>query len=144
MYVKEHMSSPALTISPETSFQDALKLMHERKIRRLPIVDRDGVLVGLVSERDLLHAAPSPATSLSIWELNYLLWRLQVKDLMTKNVLTVTPDTPLQDAASVMIEKKIGGLPVVDEEKRVIGIITETDIFKALVEILAEQPLIYG
>ncbi len=100
MDVKEHMSSPALTILPETSFQEALKLMHERKIRRLPIVDHDGVLVGIVSERDLLHAAPSPATSLSSWELNYLLWRLQVKDLMTKNVLTVTPDTPLQNAAS--------------------------------------------
>ena len=144
MHVKEHMSAPALTIAPETSFQDALKLMHERKIRRLPIVDQDGVLVGIVSERDLLHAAPSPATSLSIWELNYLLWRLQVKDLMSKDVLTVTPDTPLQNAATMMIEKKIGGMPVVDEERRVVGVITETDIFKALVEILVEQPLIYG
>ena len=144
MYVKEHMSSPALTISPETSFQDALKLMHERKIRRLPVVDEAGVLVGIVSERDLLHAAPSPATSLSIWELNYLLWRLQVKDLMSQHVLTVTPDTPLQNAATLMIEKRIGGMPVVDDARRVIGVITETDIFKALVEILVEQPLIYG
>jgi len=106
MYVKHHMSSPALTITPDTPFQDALRLMHERKIRRLPVVDRNGKLVGIVSERDLLHAAPSPATSLSVWELNYLLWKLTVKDLMATKVLTVTPDALLQEAATIMLEKK--------------------------------------
>lgn len=144
MYVKHHMSSPALTITPDTPFQDALKLMHERKIRRLPVVDRNGKLVGIVSERDLLHAAPSPATSLSVWELNYLLWKLTVKDLMATKVLTVTPDALLQEAATIMLEKKIGGLPVVDQDQKVVGVITETDIFKALVDMLETEQLIYA
>jgi acetoin utilization protein AcuB len=143
MYVKDRMSSPAITLSSDTPFQDALKLMRERKIRRLPIVDNRDQLIGIVSERDLLHAAPSPATSLSIWELNYLLWKLQVGDLMATNVITVTPDTPIQDAATLMLEKKIGGLPVVDADKHVLGVITETDIFKACVDVLAKQPLNY-
>ena len=144
MYVKHHMSSPALTITPDTPFQDALKLMHERKIRRLPVVDRNGKLVGIVSERDLLHATPSPATSLSVWELNYLLWKLTVKDLMATKVLTVTPDALLQEAATIMLEKKIGGLPVVDQDQKVVGVITETDIFKALVDMLETEQLIYA
>ncbi len=144
MYVKHHMSSPALTITPDTPFQDALRLMHERKIRRLPVVDRNGKLVGIVSERDLLHAAPSPATSLSVWELNYLLWKLTVKDLMATKVLTVTPDALLQEAATIMLEKKIGGLPVVDQDQKVVGVITETDIFKALVDMLETEQLIYA
>lgn len=144
MYVKHHMSSPALTITADTPFQDALKLMHERKIRRLPVVDRNGKLLGIVSERDLLHAAPSPATSLSVWELNYLLWKLTVKDLMATKVLTVTPDALLQEAATIMLEKKIGGLPVVDPDQHVVGVITETDIFKALVDMLETEQLIYA
>lgn len=144
MYVKHHMSSPALTITADTPFQDALKLMHERKIRRLPVVDRNGKLMGIVSERDLLHAAPSPATSLSVWELNYLLWKLTVKDLMATKVLTVTPDALLQEAATIMLEKKIGGLPVVDQDQKVVGVITETDIFKALVDMLETEQLIYA
>ncbi|MFN8488733.1 MAG: CBS domain-containing protein [Caldilineaceae bacterium] len=144
MYVKHHMSSPALTITPDTPFQDALKLMHERKIRRLPVVDRNGKLIGIVSERDLLHAAPSPATSLSVWELNYLLWKLTVKDLMATKVLTVAPDALLQEAATIMLEKKIGGLPVVDQNQHVVGVITETDIFKALVDMLETEQLIYA
>src|SRR5689334_18992297 len=144
MYVKHHMSSPALTITPDTPFQDALKLMHERRIRRLPVVDRNGKLIGIVSERDLLHAAPSPATSLSVWELNYLLWKLTVKDLMATKVLTVTPDALLQEAATIMLEKKIGGLPVVDQDQHVVGVITETDIFKALVDMLETEQLIYA
>jgi len=144
MYVKHHMSSPALTITADTPFQDALRLMHERKIRRLPVVDRNGKLVGIVSERDLLHAAPSPATSLSVWELNYLLWKLTVKDLMATKVLTVTPDALLQEAATIMLEKKIGGLPVVDQDQKVVGVITETDIFKALVDMLETEQLIYA
>lgn len=144
MYVKHHMSSPALTITPDTPFQDALKLMHERRIRRLPVVDRNGKLIGIVSERDLLHAAPSPATSLSVWELNYLLWKLTVNDLMMTKVLTVTPDALLQEAATIMLEKKIGGLPVVDQNQHVVGVITETDIFRALVDMLETEQLIYA
>jgi acetoin utilization protein AcuB len=130
------MSAPAITIQPDTPFQEALKLMQTCKIRRLPVVENDNRLVGIVSERDLLHAAPSPATSLSVWEMNYLLWRLRVCDLMTEKVLAVTPTTPLQVAAQMMVDRKIGGLPVIDEQQHVVGVITETDIFKAFVELI--------
>ncbi|MBX3051442.1 MAG: CBS domain-containing protein [Caldilineaceae bacterium] len=137
MLVKERMNAPAVTITPEIPFQDALKLMREKGYRRLPVVNRSGELVGIVSERDLLYATPSPASSLSIWELNYLLSQLQVREIMTKHVVTTTMDTPIEDAAEVMATRKIGGLPVVDENNYVLGVITETDIFKALVEMMA-------
>lgn len=132
MLVKDHMTTPAITLTPDTPFQEALKLMRERQIRRIPIVNEHRKLVGIVSERDLLHAEPSPATSLSIWEMNYLLWKLKVGDLMSKKIIAVTPQTALQDAASLLIKHKIGGLPVVDAEQKVIGVITETDILKLL------------
>lgn len=136
MLVRERMTSPAVTISPDTPFQEALKLMRDRKFRRLPIVDAAGKIVGIVSERDLLHAAPSPATSLSVWEVNYLLWKLKVSDIMTRNVVTINQNMPIEDAASLMVTRKIGGLPVVDDEGAIVGVITETDIFKAFVEMM--------
>jgi acetoin utilization protein AcuB len=98
---------------------------------------RKGKLVGIVSERNLLHAAPSSATSLSIWEVQYLLTKIQIKEIMTKDVVTTAPDTPLEDAARLMVTRKIGGLPVVDEHDGVVGIITETDIFETFVEMFA-------
>lgn len=134
MFVRDRMSSPPVTITPDTPFQDALKLMRERRFRRLPVVDRKEKLVGIVSERDLLYASPSPATSLSVWELNYLLSKLKVEEIMTRNVITTTPDTPIEDAARLIVDNKIGGLPVVDEKNRVVGVITETDIFRTFVE----------
>ena len=137
MLVKDRMNAPAVTITPEIPFQDALKLMREKGYRRLPVVNRSGELVGIVSERDLLYATPSPASSLSVWELNYLLSQLQVREIMTKHVITTTLDTPIEDAAEVLATRKIGGMPVVDEHNYVLGVITETDIFKALVEMLA-------
>lgn len=144
MYVKDQMTTPAFTLTPDTPFLDALKLMRERKIRRIPIVDAQGRLLGIVSERDLLHAEPSPATSLSVWEMNYLLWKLKLGDVMTKAVFTVTPLTKLQDAASLMIKHKIGGLPVVDAEEKVVGVITETDIFKAFVALLDTEQMVFA
>jgi acetoin utilization protein AcuB len=137
MFVRDRMSSPAVTITPDTPFQDALKLMRDHRFRRLPVVNEKGKLVGIVSERDLLHAAPSPATSLSIWELTYLLSKIQVREIMTKEVITTTPDTPIEDAAHVMVDNKIGGLPVMDEQDRIVGVITETDIFKTFDEVFA-------
>lgn len=134
MFVRDRMSAEPITIKPDTPFQDALKLMHEHQFRRLPVVDKSGKLVGIVSERDLLYASPSPATSLSVWELNYLLSKLEVEEIMTKDVVSVTPDTPLEDAAHVIADHKIGGVPVVDENNHVVGVITETDIFKTFVE----------
>jgi acetoin utilization protein AcuB len=101
------------------------------------VVGEEGKLVGIVSERDLLHAAPSPATSLSIWELTYLLSKIEVREIMTEDVIITTPDTPIEDAAHLMAANKIGGLPVVDEHNCVVGVITETDIFKTFVEMFA-------
>lgn len=144
MLVKDQMTTPAITLTPDAPFQEGLRLMRERKIRRIPIVDKDQKLVGIVSERDLLHAEPSPATSLSVWEMNYLLWKLKLGDVMTKQVIAVTPSTTLQDAASLMIKHKIGGLPVIDTNEHVIGVITETDIFKALVALLTAEQMVYA
>jgi len=137
MFVHDRMTTPVTTISAKTSFPDALKLMQEGGFRRLPVVDRKGRLVGIVSERDLLHAAPSAASSLSIWEVQYLLSKLQIEMIMNKDVITVTPDMPVEDAASLMVANKVGGLPVIDKEKRVVGIITETDIFETFVEMFS-------
>jgi acetoin utilization protein AcuB len=136
MFVRDCMSTPAATVTPDTPYQAALKMMREGKFRRLPVVDKHGRLAGIVSERDLLHASPSPASSLSVWELNYLLAKLTVGQVMTRAIIITTPDTPIEHAASLMVANKIGGLPVVDEHDHVIGVITETDIFKAFVEML--------
>lgn len=136
MFVRDCMSSPAVTITPDTPFQIALKAMHEHKFRRLPVVDKNGRLAGIVSERDLLHASPSPASSLSVWEMNYLLAKLTVQQIMTRAIIITSPDTPIEHAASLMVANKIGGLPVVDENDHVVGMITETDIFKVFVEMM--------
>lgn len=142
MLVRDYMSTAVITIYPETGVQEALRLMRQHKIRRLPVVNAAGELVGIVSERDLLYASPSPATSLSVWELNYLLARLEVKEMMTHNVIVTSPDAPLEEAARLMLQNKIGGLPVITENpitriKKVVGIITESDIFAAFLDINA-------
>jgi acetoin utilization protein AcuB len=137
MFVRDRMSSSVVTVAPETSFQDALQQMRDHGCRRLPVVDAKGKLVGIVSERDLLHAEPSSATSLSIWEVHYLLWKIRIREIMTREVITTTPDTPIEDAANLMVTHKIGGLPVVDGKGKVVGIITETDIFRTFVEMFA-------
>lgn len=139
MFVHDRMSSPAVTVTADTSFQNALKLMRDHGFRRLPVVDKKGRLVGIVSERDLLYASPSSATSLSIWEVHYLLSSLRVKEIMTKDVITTTPDTPVEDAAELMVTHKIGGLPVVDGRGDVVGVITETDIFNTFVEMFSSD-----
>lgn len=137
MFVRDRMSVPAVTTTPDTPFQDALQLMRDHRFRRLPVVDKKGELVGIVSERDLLYASPSSATSLSVWEVHYLLSKLQVRAIMTTDVITTTPDTFFEDAAYLMAENRIGGLPVVDEHGCVVGVITETDVFKTFVEMFA-------
>jgi len=135
MFVRDRMSSPAVTISPDTPFQYALNLMKEKRFGRFPVVDEMGKLVGIVSEVDLMHASPSPATSLSVWELHELLSKLKIKEIMTTQVITTTPDATIEDAACLMVSHKIGALPVVSTENLVIGIITETDIFKTFVDL---------
>ncbi|MFO7311919.1 MAG: CBS domain-containing protein [Bacillota bacterium] len=134
MKVADIYTRNPVVVDPETSAPQARKLMEEHKIRRLPVVDK-GKLVGIVTLSDLLKAAPSPATTLSVWELNYLLDRVKVKEIMTRDVVTTTPDADLKTVASIMAERKIGGLPVVENGK-VVGIITESDVFRALVKLL--------
>jgi acetoin utilization protein AcuB len=137
MLVGKRMSHPVITISYDMPINDALILMKQEHIRRTPVV-KDGKLVGIVSDKDLLNASPSPATSLSVWEMNYLLSKITVKDVMTKNVLTVNEDTPIEEAARVMADNKIGGLPVLRGD-RVVGIITETDLFKIFLELMGAR-----
>ena len=140
MLVGERMTRNPVTILETASIDDGIHLMRERRVRRLPVLDSSGKMVGIVSDKDLLHAAPSPATSLSVYELHYLLARLTIKQVMSSPVISVTADTPIEEAAAVMADHKIGGLPVV-EGGALVGIITETDIFKILVELLgARQP----
>jgi len=138
MLVGSRMTPDPITISDDAAIDDALKLMRDKKVRRLPVVDKKGKLVGIVAEKDILYASPSPATSLSIHEIHYLVSRIQVGEIMTKNVITVTDDTPLEEAARVMADNKIGALPVVHNgELR--GIITETDLFKVFLELLGAR-----
>jgi len=139
MLVGERMTHPIIYASPDTPVTEALGLMKREHIRRLPVV-QGGKLIGIVSDKDLLNASPSPATSLSIWEINYLLSKITVKDVMTTNVIIVTEDTPLEEAARLMADNKIGGVPVMRGEK-VVGIITETDLFKIFLELLGAREL---
>jgi acetoin utilization protein AcuB len=132
------MTKRPITITEDTGIDKALELMHSEKVRRLPVLNKHGQLVGIVSELDLLKASPSPATSLSIYELPYLLSRIKMRDIMTKDVVTATEDMPLEEAALIMAENKIGGLPVMRGDK-LVGIITETDLFKIFLEMLGAR-----
>ena len=137
MLVGERMSKPVISIPPEMPINEAINLMRTKQIRRTPVV-KEGKLVGIVSDKDLLNASPSPATSLSVWEMNYLLSKITVKDVMTTRVLTVKEDTPIEEAARIMADNKIGGMPVV-RDQQVVGIITETDLFKILLELMGAR-----
>ena len=129
------MTRNPITVSHDTSVPDALRLMREKKVRRLPVLDSHKRLVGIVSDKDLLHAEPSPATTLAVWEIPELLGKLKVEKVMTRDVITIGEETPLEEAARIMADKKIGGLPVM-QGGNLVGIITETDLFKALLELL--------
>jgi acetoin utilization protein AcuB len=134
MRIRDVMTKNPVTIDSETLVLDAQKIMKENNIRRLPIVDK-GKLVGIITQHDLLEASPSPATSLSIHELNYLLAKMKVKEIMKKNPVTITPDTPFEEALRIGQEKKIGSFPVVDNGK-LVGIVTESDIVRFLTRAL--------
>jgi acetoin utilization protein AcuB len=138
MLVRERMSRNPYTIPAETSVDEALKRMREFHVRRFPVVTKAGKLVGIVAERDLLYASPSPATSLSIHELHYLLSKLTVAEVMTKDVVTIAEDTPVEDAAKIMTDRKIGSLPVL-RDGQLVGIVTETDLFKLFLELLGAR-----
>jgi acetoin utilization protein AcuB len=138
MLVGSRMTPNPITVTEDTAIDEALKLMRDKKVRRLPVLNQKGNLVGIVAEKDILYASPSPATSLSIHEIHYLVSRIKVKEIMTKNVITVTDDTPLEEAARVMADNQIGALPVMHDGK-LAGIVTETDLFKIFTELLGAR-----
>lgn len=135
MYVKDYMVTNIVTVTSDTLVTDAQDLMKKHDIRRLPVVDR-GRLVGLVTWPDIREAAPSSATSLSIWELHYLLAKLKVGEIMTKKLITIAPDTTIEQAARIARQHKIGSLLVVEDKDRLAGLLTDTDIFDILIDML--------
>lgn len=138
MLVKDRMSKRPLTISMDESVSSTHRYMLEQNVRHLPVVDKDGKMVGLVAEEDLLKAEPSSATSLSVWEIHSLLDRVQAKDVMIRDVITTTEDSPLEEAAHLMLDHRVGSLPVMREGK-LVGIITESDMYRAFMELLAAR-----
>ena len=134
MLVKEWMAADPITIDENTSIMKATQLMKEHGIRRIPVV-RDGQLVGIVSDRDIKEAAPSKATSLDVHELYYLLSEIKAKDIMTPDPITLKENDSVEKAAIIMLENSISGMPVVDDENHVVGMITQTDVFKVMISI---------
>jgi acetoin utilization protein AcuB len=121
MLVRDHMSSPAVTVQTDADYKAAIRLMQEKSMHHLPVVDKAGELVGIAAERDLLLAA-----------MHYMQSAVEVGEVMHRGAITATPDMPIVDAADLMVKNKIGGLPVVDGGSHLLGIITETDIFRVL------------
>ena len=137
MFVGERMSRPVISVSPDSPINDVLAMFKKEHIRRAPVINK-GKLVGIVSETDLLNASPSDVSTLSVWEMNYLISKVKIKDVMTKKVVSVGKDTPIEEAARIMADQKIGGMPVVDRDK-VVGMITETDLFKVFLELMGAR-----
>jgi len=135
-FMREKIQRNPVTISPEASFYEARNLIHEKGVRHVPVVDKNNVLVGIVTDRDIRQAAPSDATLLSVQELNYLLGKLKVASFMTPKdkLITINPDTLIEEAVQLMHDHKIGCLPVVEQGK-LYGIFTETDALDHLVDI---------
>jgi acetoin utilization protein AcuB len=137
MLVGERMSHPVITVSADAPIMEAFDLLKRENIRRAPVI-KDGKLVGIISDHDLLNATPSQATTLSVYELPYLLGKIKVREVMTKEVISVTEDTPIEEAARIMADNKFGGLPVL-RDGHVVGMITETDLFKIFLELMGAR-----
>jgi acetoin utilization protein AcuB len=136
--VRDWMTSDPITAPPTMTLPEALQLMAQHNIRRLPVVDK-GTLVGMVTRGDLRGAQPSQATSLSVFELHYLVGRITLEQIMTRDVLTVTDNLSIQAAARLMLQRKISGLPVL-KQGHLVGIITESDIFRLVVRTWEHKP----
>lgn len=136
--VSEWMTKNVITTRRNTSISSAHQVMRENNVRRLPVVE-DGKLVGIITIGDVREASPSDATTLSIWELNYLWAQLTVERVMSRKLHTVKADSLMLDAAEMMLEHKVSGLPVLNENDELIGIITESDIFRMLVRTRAPK-----
>ena len=136
MYVKDHMTRNPITISPDTSISKALDLMAKNHFHRLPVVDKEGKLIGLITEGLVSESSGRNNTSLDMFQLNYLLSRTKAEDIMITDVTSISPDVFLEEAAGAMLKAKISVLPVVTDDKKVVGIITEKDIFQALLDLM--------
>ena len=132
--VKDWMRTKVITAGPKMGMLEAHRMMNRNKIRRLPIIKNNGTLIGIVTRSDVRRAEPSEATTLNVWEMNYLLAKLQLGDIMTKDPYHVQPQDTIKTAAMLMHKNKIGALPVVDDNGHLVGIITESDVFRVLIE----------
>lgn len=138
MLVGNRMTHNPITITGDVSIAEAMERMKREKVRRFPVVDKNRKLIGIVTYQDLMHASPSTATALSMWEISYLLAQVKVREVMTKKVVTTTEDTLLEDAARLMVDNQIGSLPVM-RDGLIVGIITESDIFRIFLEMLGAR-----
>ncbi|MFA6731434.1 MAG: CBS domain-containing protein [Spirochaetia bacterium] len=138
MIIERRMTRNPVTATPDMSIAEASNLMKQEKVHRLPVLDREKHLVGIITEKDILYATPSPASSLSIHEMAYLLSKLTVKKLMSKNVVTITKDTTVEEAARMMVDQDLSSLPVLEGDK-LIGIVTKSDMFKILLELFGAR-----
>lgn len=134
MLVRDWMTRNVITIDIDGSMDEAVRLMKEKGIRKLPVMKR-GKIVGILSDRDIKRASASDATTLDIHELLYLISRIKVKNIMTRDPITVPLDYTVEETAGLLLERKISGVPVVDSEKALVGIVTESDIFKVLISL---------
>jgi acetoin utilization protein AcuB len=132
------MTPNPFTVEESDTVTDAQSLMDREKIHRLPVLDHQKKLVGIISEKDLLKASPSPATTLTVYEMNNLLAKLKIGTVMSRNVITVTPDTLVEDAARLLVDRNVGGLPVMDGNK-LVGIVTESDLFRLLIDLFGTR-----
>ncbi len=135
MPVQNWMTTDVVSVGPDTSLLKVGKLMKDHHIRRIPVVDDNGQVVGIISDRDVRDASPSKATTLDMYEMHYLLAELKAKNIMTAKPITVKPTDTVEQAALIMLDNKVGGLPVVDDNGKLVGIISDHDVFKALVDI---------
>ena len=138
MIIERRMTKNPVTISPDANVVEASELMKKEKVHRLPVLDKDKKLVGVISEKDILFASPSPASSLSIHEMAYLLSKLTVRKLMTKDPVTITKDTTVEEAARLMVDQDLSCLPVVEGDK-LVGIVSKSDMFKILLELFGAR-----
>jgi acetoin utilization protein AcuB len=134
MLVKDWMTTDPITVTPDTSVMKASQIMKENNVRRLPVINDKGEVVGIVTDRDLKEASPSKATTLDVHELYYLLSELKVKDIMSRKVITITPEETVEKAAVIMLEHKVTGLPVIEDGK-LTGILSQGDVFRVLTSI---------
>jgi acetoin utilization protein AcuB len=135
MLVGNWMSKDPVSVKPDTSMMRASKIMKDKRVRGLSVVNDEGVLLGIVTDRDIKEASPSKATTLDVHELYYLLSEIKVSDIMSTNLVTIGVDESVEKAALLIMEHKVGGLPVVDKDGKLLGVITQTDVFNVIISI---------